>query len=46
MQHWKIKNQSVHLVAGAAYAAGLEAARAAYFVDGLPPDAAIALGLR
>lgn len=45
MQHWKIKNQSVHLVAGAAYAAGLEAARAAYFVDGQSPDTAIALGL-
>jgi len=26
VEHWKIRDQSVHLVAGAAYAAGMEAA--------------------
>jgi hypothetical protein len=43
--HWKPQNQSVHLVAGAAYAAGLEAAREAYYIDGASPDTAVALGL-
>ena len=43
--HWKPQNQSVHLVAGAAYASGLEAARNAYYIEGKSPDAAVALGL-
>lgn len=33
-EHWKSKDPSVHLHAGAAYAAGLEAARTAYYVNG------------
>ena len=31
-EHWKPKTQSVHLVAGAAYAKGLEIARTAYYL--------------
>ncbi len=34
VQHWRPKNLSVHLHAGGAYAAGLEAARKAYYLDG------------
>jgi hypothetical protein len=45
INHWKIKDQSVHLVAGAAYASGLEAARTAYYINGEHPDDAIAAGL-
>lgn len=44
-QHWKARDPSVHLVAGAAFARGLEVAREAFYVRGLPPDAALALGL-
>ncbi len=44
-QHWKPLNQSVHLVAGAAYASGIEAARRAFYVDGQDSDSAVALGL-
>lgn len=44
-EHWKPRNQSVHLHAGAAYAAGLEAARTAYYVNGASPDDSIAAGL-
>lgn len=43
--HWKPQGQSVHLHAGAAYAAGLEAARNAYYVEGAHPDDAVAAGL-
>jgi hypothetical protein len=44
-EHWKPLGQSVHLHAGAAYASGLEAARTAYFIEGLPEQDAIAVGL-
>ena len=44
-EHWKARDPSVHLIAGAAYAKGLEVARKAYYVEGQPPDDAIALGL-
>lgn len=46
VQHWKPRNQSVHLHAGAAYASGLEAARRAYYIEGHSPDDAIATGLQ
>lgn len=46
VQHWKPRNQSVHLHAGAAYASGLEAARRAYYIEGHSPDDAIAAGLQ
>lgn len=45
VEHWKPQNQSVHLVAGASYAAGLEAARTAYYISGAHPDDALAEGL-
>lgn len=35
VEHWKSKNPSVHLVAGGAFAAGIEAARKAFYVQGL-----------
>lgn len=44
-EHWKPGEQSVHLVAGAAYAAGLEAARREYYINGQSPEHAIAAGL-
>jgi hypothetical protein len=45
IEHWKPVDPSVHLHAGAAYAAGLEAARTAYYVNGDSPDEAIAQGI-
>ncbi len=45
IRHWKSKAPSVHLHAGAAYAAGLEKAREAFYMDGLPSDSAEAMGL-
>ncbi len=45
-QHWKPRDQSVHLHAGAAYAAGMEAARRAFYIEGSPADDAIACGLQ
>lgn len=45
IQHWKPKGESVHLVAGGAFAAGLEAARTAYYVEGKTKDEAEAAGL-
>lgn len=44
-QHWKLREQSVHLHAGAAYAAGMEAARAAFYIDGLNAEDSVAKGL-
>lgn len=46
MEHWKPKSESVHLRAGGAFAAGIEAARKAYFVDGAPGLDAEAVGLK
>lgn len=46
MEHWKPKTPSVHLHAGAAYAAALEVARIAFFTDGKSPDEARALGMQ
>ena len=45
VEHWKPRTQSVHLVAGAAYAKGLETAREAYYLNGKSQSEAIALGL-
>jgi len=44
IQHWKPCNESVHLVAGGAFASGLEAARQAYFVEGRSYEEAQQLG--
>ena len=47
VEHWKPQNESVHLVAGGAFAAGIEAAREAYFVDGKTHfDDYTAIGIR
>lgn len=45
LQHWKPKGLSVHLVAGKAFAAGLEATRKAFYEQGQDKEAAIAAGL-
>lgn len=45
LDHWKPREPSVHLLAGAAFARGLEVAREAFYVRGLAPDSAVALGL-
>lgn len=42
--HWKSRDPSVHLRAGGAYAAGLEAARRAFFESGVPHEEAVAIG--
>jgi hypothetical protein len=44
-RHWKPHNQSVHLIAGAAYATGLETARRAFYSDKKQSSDAIAEGL-
>src|SRR3972149_3475366 len=44
-EHWKLREPSVHLHAGAAYAHGMEAARTAYYVNGHSPTDSAALGV-
>ena len=46
LQHWKPVSESVHLIAGGAFADGIEAARRAYYQDALPPSDAVAAGLQ
>lgn len=46
MEHWKPAAESVHLIAGGAFADGIEAARRAYFEDAADPADAVAAGLR
>lgn len=45
VEHYKPKSTSVHLVAGGAFAAGIEAARNAFYVQGLPAAESEASGL-
>lgn len=45
LHHWKNKEPSVHLKAGAAYARGLEVSRKAFYEEGLSSEDSIALGL-
>lgn len=45
LNHWKLKDQSIHLHAGAAYASGQEAVRRAYFIDGLDAETSLAAGV-
>lgn len=45
MQHWKARDPSVHLHAGAAFAKGLEVAREAFYVKGCSPGDSVAHGL-
>ena len=46
IHHWKPQTESVHLVAGGAFASGLEAARRAFYEQGLSPSESVAMGLR
>jgi len=45
IEHWKPKTPNIHLHAGKAYAAGMEAARLAYYVEGRNAESSIAAGL-
>ena len=45
VEHWKPQGQSVHLVAGGAFAAGIEAARDVFYVQGRPAAEAEGAGL-
>jgi hypothetical protein len=45
VQHWKPASESVHLVAGGAFASGLEAARTAFYIEGASDTDAVAIGL-
>lgn len=46
-QHWKPRGESVDLVAGKAFAAGIETARMAYFADKISsPDECVGLGVQ
>lgn len=45
MQHWKPASESVHLVAGKAFAEGIEVARRAYFEASASPEDAVAAGV-
>ena len=44
--HWKLRTPNVHLHAGGAYAHGMEAARLAFFRDGVGETEAIARGMK
>jgi len=44
-EHWKSREPSVHLKAGAAYAKGMEVARTEFYVNGKPAAEAVALGI-
>ncbi len=46
MLHYKPRAESVHLVAGGAFAKGLEMARKAFFVEGRSPADAQAIGMQ
>lgn len=46
VDHWKPIAQSVHLVAGGAFASGIEAARNSYYVEAKTSEEAEAAGLR
>jgi hypothetical protein len=46
VNHWKAKSTSVHLVAGGAFASGIEAARNAFYVEGRSPLESESLGLQ
>lgn len=45
LQHWKPLRESAHLVAGAAFAKGIEVTRLSYYGAGNPPDVALGEGL-
>ena len=45
VQHWKSRGSNVHLHAGGAYASGIEAARKAFYVEGLSVGESERIGL-
>jgi hypothetical protein len=45
MEHWKPAAESVHLIAGGAFADGIEAARRAYYEQGRDAPDSVAIGL-
>jgi len=45
IEHWKSKEPSVHLKAGAAYAKGMEVARTEFYANGKPAAEAVAMGI-
>lgn len=45
VEHWKPKETSVHLVAGGAFASGIEAARNSFYVEGRPSAESEGAGL-
>jgi hypothetical protein len=45
IEHWKPKTDSVHLIAGGAFATGIEEARRAYYERGADADTAVGIGL-
>lgn len=46
VQHWKPSSESVHLVAGGAFAEGVEQARRAFYEASHSPEDSVAIGLR
>lgn len=46
IEHWKPKSKSVHLVAGAAFASGIEAAREAFFLANCSHEECLHLGMK
>jgi hypothetical protein len=45
IEHWKPGEESVHLVAGKAFATGIQVAREQFYVEGKSPADSVALGL-
>jgi len=45
IEHWKPKSESVHLVAGKAFASGLEASREAFYINGMGQEDAEGAGM-
>lgn len=45
IEHWKPKSDSVHLIAGGAFASGIEAARVAFFQQGKSAENSVGEGL-
>jgi hypothetical protein len=46
VEHWKPHDQSVHLVAGAAFATGLEVMRESFYVKGMSAEDSLAHGIK
>lgn len=46
LEHWKPKSESVHLIAGGAFASGIEVARRAFYEQGRSADEAMGEGLQ